>query len=70
VRKHVTHLQQVLADHEFTVSKMRMNSHLVIHADHVTGASCIFVASATPSDHRGIKNFKALVRRSASALSL
>ena len=66
--KHENACIRTLEQHSFSVLKIRKRNHLVIHAEHhPSGRTGVFVVGASPSDYRSYRNFKAFVRRFASA---
>lgn len=59
-------IRDVLNQYDFTPYTWRRKNHHVIHAKHASGRTAVFVAAATQSDCRAMKNFEALVRRQAT----
>ena len=54
-------------DHGYQVISIHRTNHWIVKAS-INGIIKGFTVSVSPSDHRGIKNFEALLRRTAKEI--
>ena len=57
-------VRNLFVDHGYTIVSIHRTSHWIVKAQ-VNGIIRSFTVSVSPSDHRGIKNFMALLQRTA-----
>lgn len=57
-------VKNLFSDHGYEVVSIHRTSHWIIKAS-INGVIRSFTVSVSPSDYRGLMNFKALLRRTA-----
>ena len=60
-------VRNLFVDHGYTIVSIHRTNHWIVRAE-INGVVKGFTVSVSPSDHRGIKNFEALLRRTAKEI--